>query len=110
MTKHILEKHIEQHVCDYAKSKGILCYKFTSPANRSVCDRIFMYNGFVFFIEFKAFGKKPTPSQNKHHQLLAKTGVTVYVVDSVTLGKEIIDDELQGKRSSRNVVRYINRD
>jgi len=106
----MLESAIERAVCNYAKSKGILCYKFTSPASRSVCDRIFMYNGFVFFIEFKAFGKKPTLSQNKHHQLLAKTGITVYVVDSVILGKEIIDHELQGKRSSRNVVRYIDRD
>lgn len=106
----MLEKDIEQNVCGYAKSRGILCYKFTSPANRSVCDRIFMYNGFVFFIEFKAPGKNPTASQSKHHQLLAKNGITVYVVDSVTLGKEIINDELQGKRSSRNVIRYIDRD
>lgn len=106
----MLERDVERRVCQYAKSKGMLCYKFTSPGNRSVCDRIFMYNGFVFFVEFKAEGKRPTKLQSRHHQLLAENGLTVYVVDSVNLGIEVINDELQGKRSERNVIRHIDRD
>lgn len=103
----MLERDIEKRVCEHAKKKGMLCYKFSSPNQRFVCDRIFMYNGFTFFIEFKSEGKKPTKGQSRHHQLLVKNGMTVYVVDSVSLGIEVIDDESKGKRSERNVVRNI---
>ena len=38
----MLEKQIESKVCDYAKSKGVLAYKFTSPARAAVPDRLFI--------------------------------------------------------------------
>lgn len=101
------ESLIEKRVSEYAKKKGMLCYKFSSPGQRFVCDRIFMYNGFSFFIEFKSEGGKPTEGQSRHHQLLVKNGMTVYVVDSVSLGIEVINDECEGKRSERHVVRNI---
>ena len=91
----MLEKHIEQKVCDYARTKNVLAYKFTSPSHMGVCDRIFICDGWVFWIEFKAPGKKPTPLQSRHHLLLASYGQHVYVVDSVEVGKEIIDYETQ---------------
>ena len=37
----MLEKDIEKAVCDYAKSKGVLTYKFSSPNHVGVPDRIF---------------------------------------------------------------------
>lgn len=88
----MLEKQIEQRVCDYAKSKGWLVYKFTSPNRAAVPDRLFIApGGRVIFCEFKAPGKKPTSPQAREHQRLREQGVPVYVVDDVVMGKAMID-------------------
>lgn len=89
----MLEKQIEKKVCDYAKSKHCLVYKFTSPARASVPDRLFIsMTGRVWFIEFKAKGKKPTPGQAREIARLQAYGVRVFVVDDVEQGKQIIDE------------------
>lgn len=86
-----LEKDIEKRVCDYAKSLGMLCYKFTSPSRRSVPDRMFITKtGVVFFIEFKRRGEKPTPSQEVEIAKIEKQGVKVFIVDDVGIGKSIV--------------------
>ena len=83
----MLEKQIEKRVCDFAKVKGLLCYKFVSPGNAGVPDRMFVLpNGAVFFIEFKQFGKKPTPLQEREALKLAIRGCLVFVIDNVTDG------------------------
>jgi len=88
----MLEKKIEEKVCEYAKSKGLLVYKFTSPQRAAVPDRLLVApGGRVFFIEFKAEGKKPTPAQEREHIRLRNHGVKVFVVDSVDHGKDMID-------------------
>jgi len=104
----MLEKTIEKKVCDYAKTKGMQTYKFTSPASRSVCDRLIITDGYVFFIEFKAPGKKPTLAQAHHHQQLCSKKITVYVIDDIELGKEIINHEYLNKGAThhRDAVRY----
>jgi hypothetical protein len=56
----MLEKQIEKKVCDYAKERGMLVYKFTSPNRMAVPDRLFICpDGRVFFIEFKREGQSP---------------------------------------------------
>lgn len=105
----MLESKIEKTVSEYARSKGFLSFKFTSPSHAGVCDRMFISStGKVWFIEFKREGGKPTPLQVRHHQTLVERGVTVYVVDSIALGKEVVDYEsqpwLQGHH--RAAVRY----
>ena len=88
----MLEKKIEEAVCLYAKNKGLLVYKFTSPNRGAVPDRLFVRpDGRVFFIEFKATGKKPTPAQEREHNRLRLQHVDVYVVDDILGGKWIID-------------------
>lgn len=88
----MLEKKIEKLVCDYAKLKKILVYKFVSPGNAGVPDRIFILpNGRVFFIEFKADGKKPTPLQLRQLATLEKQNCMTFVCDSVSDGMDIID-------------------
>ena len=88
----MLEKEIEKAVCDYAKKRGYLVYKFSSPARISVPDRIFISpNGMVLFIEFKREGKKPTKAQQREIARIAKQGVYVTVVDNVERGKEIVN-------------------
>lgn len=92
MNKDPLEKDIEFKVCAYAKSLGILCYKFTSPARRSVPDRLFMMPAAkgIFFIEFKRKGKVPTPAQEIEISKIRAQGVSVFVCDSVEDGKAAV--------------------
>ena len=98
----VLEKHVEQFTKRYAKSIGWLTFKWSSANMRGVCDDIFIYKGNVIFIEFKRPGGKPTRKQQQHHQLLASHGVTVFVIDSKQLGKEIIDHETTFNKTKRH--------
>ena len=88
----MLEKDIESKVCEYARSKGVLAYKFTSPARAAVPDRMFIApDGRVWFCEFKRGGQKPTPAQEREHAKLRTQKVNVFVIDNVTEGKVMID-------------------
>jgi hypothetical protein len=93
----VLEKQIEAKVCDYAKSKGVLAYKFTSPARAAVPDRLFIApDGRVWFCEFKREGQKPTGAQEREHQRLREQKVNVFVIDNVNEGKAMIDLMVMG--------------
>lgn len=91
--RELLEKDIEAAVCRYAvKNYDMTAEKFTSPARRSVPDRLFsLKNGMVFFVEFKAPGKKPTEKQKLDHELRRSRGFTVLVIDDIEDGKRQID-------------------
>ena len=92
-----LEKDIEKKVCDHAKKLGCLVYKFTSPARRSVPDRLFiMPDGKrVFFIEFKRLGKKPSPAQAVEIAKIKAHGVCCFVVDNVQTGKFVVETNVE---------------
>lgn len=85
------ESEIETKVTCYAKNRGWLTFKFTSPANRSVPDRIFIRSGTLLFIEFKAPGKKPTKLQFNMIMKLRSQGMKVVVIDDIEKGKRLID-------------------
>ena len=88
----MLEKEIEKQVCDYARKRGFLVYKFSSPGRVSVPDRIFISpDGRVIFIEFKAQGKKPTKGQMREMEKLKAQCCYVDWLDNVDRGKEIVD-------------------
>lgn len=88
----MLEKDIERPVCAYAKSFGWQTDKFTSPNKRSVPDRLMSpVNRPIFFMEFKAPGKVPTEAQARDHKARRDNGQTVFVVDNVAFGKQIVD-------------------
>lgn len=89
-----LEKEIEKCVSTYAKSLGILSYKFTSPSRAHVPDRIFfLRRGACFLVEFKRKGKSPTSAQCLEISKLRQQGVAVYVVDNVEDGKKVVEVE-----------------
>ena len=92
--KHRLEKDVEEKWCKVARSHGWKAYKFSSPGNSSVPDRMFIRDGFVFFIEFKRPGKKATPAQEDEHEFMRKNHLRVHVIDNVEDGKVLIDDYL----------------
>jgi len=77
------ESAIEGFVCRTAKEAGWLVFKFVSPSNSGVPDRIFIKDGRVVFIEFKAPGKKPTKLQERIIGKIRNAGVEVYVCDNV---------------------------
>jgi len=88
----MLEKQIEDAVCRYAREKGMLAYKFTSPARSAVPDRLFIApGGRMWFTEFKREGQKPTLAQHREHLRLQTQGVSVFVIDNVPDGKAMID-------------------
>lgn len=85
------ESIIENKVCEYAKNKGWLVYKFTSPGNISVPDRIFIRREIIFMIEFKAEGKKPTKLQEKTINKIKNEKIEVFIIDNIDKGIKIIN-------------------
>jgi hypothetical protein len=57
------ESAIEHKVVNYCRSQELLTYKFTSPSQRGVPDRIILGKGKVMFLELKQYGKRPTVLQ-----------------------------------------------
>lgn len=87
-----LEKTVEKGINRYAKSVGVLAYKFTSPARRNVPDRIYVApGGMVGFLEVKRPGKEPTPGQYYELGRLENQGAYTGWADTVVKGKNFID-------------------
>lgn len=78
------EKDIETALIKRVKQIGGICEKFTSPARRSVPDRIVtLPGGRIIFVELKAPGKKPTNAQSADHKKRSALGCDVRVIDSI---------------------------
>jgi Holliday junction resolvase len=84
------ESHIERTVCRAAKHAGWLVFKWSSPNQRGVPDRIFTRAGRVLFVEFKAPGKRPTKLQRHIHEQLRAQGCEVAVIDNIEAGRALI--------------------
>ena len=85
------EKQIESKVVKKAKELGFLTYKFSSPSNRGVPDRIFISpHGEVFFIEFKSEKGKITKLQEKIIKDISSYGVGVFIINSAEVGLQIL--------------------
>lgn len=87
------EAQIEKRVSEHAKRKGWLVYKFQSPAQRGVPDRIFLKDGRAMFIEFKAPGKRATKQQLATHEKFREQGFDVFVIDDVSAGKGLFNND-----------------
>jgi hypothetical protein len=85
------EKDIEQYLVKQAKAADGKAYKWTSPGNAGVPDRIVILpGGRVTFVELKALGGKSTALQLNQQRFIAGMGLPVAVVDS----KEAVDQIL----------------
>lgn len=83
------EKDIEVYLRDQVKKAGGKAYKFESPGNDGVPDRIVIFpQNRIHFVELKAPGKKPRPLQVKQMNTLTDFGCSVLVIDS----KKGVDD------------------
>lgn len=84
------EKQIEQYLVKRVKELGGKAYKFVSPGNAGVPDRLVcLPGGKMVFVELKAPEKKPTALQIVKHRELQNLGFRVLVIDS----KELVDRE-----------------
>lgn len=89
------EKNIEQYLVRKVRETGGKAYKFVSPGNAGVPDRLVIFpSGKVIFVELKAPGKAPTNLQKAKHRELEKLKQRVFVIDS----KEKVDTVLQQER------------
>jgi len=78
------EKQIESYLRDEVKKIGGKAYKFVSPGNNGVPDRLIcLPGGRIAFVETKAPGKKSSAQQRVQQARLRAMGFTVYAeVDS----------------------------
>lgn len=91
------EKEIEIYLRDRVKKAGGKAYKFESPGNDGVPDRIVVFPGNrVYFVELKAPGKKPRPLQIAKMNELKKFGCDVRVIDSKAGADSFVSEVLQG--------------
>ena len=85
------ERDVERYLRERVKQLGGRAYKFVSPGNNGVPDRIVMLPGRkLFFVELKAPGKETTALQDAQIDRISKLGQDVFVVDS----KEKVDNIL----------------
>ncbi len=77
------EKSVEDYLRLRVKQMGGRAYKFTSPGNAGVPDRlIILPGGRIAFLELKAPGRKPTVRQKKKLQELSDLGCRTGWADS----------------------------
>lgn len=95
----VKEADVEARVVANVKRLGGIAYKFTSPARRSVPDRLCILpvadehkeivSRYVRFVEAKRPGEVATASQQREHERLRALGFSVLVIDT----KQIADTE-----------------
>jgi hypothetical protein len=73
------ESAIEAYLRDRVKELGGKAYKFVSPGNTGVPDRLVcLPGGRIAFAELKAPGKKPTAIQRAQHRKFRGLGFIVF--------------------------------
>lgn len=87
------EKIIETYLRNQIKAAGGRAYKFVSPGNAGVPDRLILLpGGRVVFVELKAPGRKPTAIQELQHKHIKDLGFEVFTLDR----KSKVDDFIRG--------------
>lgn len=79
----MLENKIESACGDWATLDGWSVFKFVSPGNRGVPDRLFLKNGVTVFVEFKTPGSHLSPLQTSQIRRIRKQGFRVLVIDGL---------------------------
>ena len=86
------EKVLERKLCKRVKELGGHAYKFVSPNQRGVPDRLCVLpHGITVFVELKTTGKKPTKLQVLCMDELKTLGQECVVVDSGEALDELIN-------------------
>lgn len=79
----MLERELEKKLRDKIKQSGGRAYKFVSPGNSGVPDRIIVMPGAkIYFVEMKRPGEKPRKLQERQIEFLKKLGFEVLVIST----------------------------
>jgi hypothetical protein len=85
----IRESDVEEYLVKEVEKRGGVAEKFSSPAKRSVPDRLVQWLDrgdwdvcSICFVECKKPGEPPAPAQARDHERRRGMGYRVYVVDS----------------------------
>ena len=85
-SKEVLPEMIENQVENYLIKKvsaiGGKAWKFVSPGNAGVPDRLITYNSKAFFVEVKRPGGKPRALQKATVAQIRATGMKVYCIST----------------------------
>ncbi len=85
------ETDIEKTLVQAIEELGGKAFKFSSPGNAGVPDRVVLVDGKAYFVELKAPGQKLRPLQEYRRKQLEELGFEVYVIDSAFGVEEFID-------------------
>ena len=87
-----LERNIERKLVSGVKAMGGIAYKWVSPGNTGVPDRIVIFpDGKIEFVELKTETNKPTPLQTAQMKRLHHMNCVVYVLRGETAVNEYLD-------------------
>lgn len=88
----MLEKNIEKFLIDNVKQLKGLCYKFISPGNSGVPDRIiFLPKGRIIFVELKTKNGRLSKLQKVQIKRLKNLGQDVRVLYGLEEVKEFLN-------------------
>lgn len=91
------EREIEEYLRIGAKRLGGIAFKFTSPGNAGVPDRLIVMPGNrIYFVELKRPGGKTSQMQKMQINRLKDLGCKAFVIDS----KEGVDKFLNDIQSA----------
>jgi hypothetical protein len=93
------ESEVEARFRDGVKKLGGKAFKWVSPGNPGVPDRIVIIRGEVYFVELKADEGELSKTQKKKIAYMEKLGVGVWVL----YGREEVDEFLRRLQSDKGV-------
>lgn len=97
--KSVKEGVVEKHLREKVKELGGRAYKFVSPGNSGVPDRLVVLpGGKIVFVETKAPGKETTSLQKNQIKRLQDLGCIVHVIDSKARVDAFIEAFIRGSQ------------
>lgn len=85
----MIENQVEQYLIKKVSALGGKAWKFVSPGNAGVPDRLITYNSRAFFVEVKRPGGKPRALQKATVAQIRATGMKVYCISTKTQVDEL---------------------
>lgn len=87
-----LESRIETKASEYAKSLGMMTLKLNVKGQAGWPDRLYLWNGHIWFIEFKAAKQKPRMLQLEIIRQMRELGAKVFVIDNLIDARRVINE------------------
>lgn len=88
------ERDVEKYLKQQVEKAGGICWKFVSPGNAGVPDRLVILPGKIFFVELKAPKKEARKLQEARAVQLKALGIDVYLLDTKEKIKGVITDAI----------------